>query len=397
MNKIRIGKDIKVRWSVKLNDRPITAEDNLTLVMINPRLHEKVVDYFIEDGAIVFFFRGTEQIYTGDYSLILWFNYGELNQSALDAEFIFRLVRATTDESLDDDTIEELIDITGKTTISGASAYEIWLSLGNTGTQEDFINSTGGGGSGSGFEYDETGQTFDGAKEIIIKDGEVKLYPVTSSNSVYTDESTINSIMSDMKTKLDILYKVDVSLSGGKNVKKGTTTTVTLTWTVKVNGTNVNPVNQTLNGEVLNNATRTKQYEGVNTNTDYTLVVDGVTKTASVKFYNPAYFGVVSENYIVSNDVSYLTELSNYGNRAYNKTVTSTGSNKVVYYYPSSLGALTSILDGNGFSMFNSFTKYSKFTDTNNIEQDIIINGEKYFAYLLNDAADTNNKTFKFN
>lgn len=33
--------------------------------------------------------------------------------------------------------------------VRGKSAYEIWLKLGNVGTEEDFIDSIGGGGGGT--------------------------------------------------------------------------------------------------------------------------------------------------------------------------------------------------------------------------------------------------------
>lgn len=47
-------------------------------------------------------------------------------------------------------------------TIQGKSAYEIWLGAGNKGTEQDFLNSLKGG------------KGDDGAKEVIIKEVEVK-------------------------------------------------------------------------------------------------------------------------------------------------------------------------------------------------------------------------------
>lgn len=188
------------------------------------------------------------------------------------------------------------------------------------------------------------------------------------------------------KGKLDILYKVVLSFSGGGNKKKGTSVSVTLSWTVKVNGTNVNPQNQKLNGEVLSNDIRSKTFTGVTDDTTYTLVVDGVTASQSVKFYNPAYFGVVDPSYTVGNDVTGLTELTNYGSKSYTKSITSTGSKKAVYLYPSALGNLTSIKDGNNFDVTGSFTKVTGLT----------INGESYVGYILTKEASLNNVTFKF-
>ena len=190
----------------------------------------------------------------------------------------------------------------------------------------------------------------------------------------------------DHDKKLDILYKVELSFSGGGNKKKGTSVSVNLTWTVKVNGTAVNPSSQKLNGEILPISERSKTFTGVTTDTTYTLVVDGVTATQSVKFFNPAYFGVVDPNYSLGTDISALTELTNYGTRTYTKAITSSGSKKAVYMYPAVLGNLTSIKDGNNFDVFGSFTKVTGLN----------INGEAYIAYILTQEANLNNVTFKF-
>lgn len=196
----------------------------------------------------------------------------------------------------------------------------------------------------------------------------------------------VSTTLGVMKNKLDILYKVALTFSGGGNKKKGTSVNVTLSWTVKVNGTAVNPSSQTLNGEALDVTLRKKTFTGVTEDTTYTLVVDGVQATQSVKFYNPSYFGVVAPDYQVSSDVSGLTEQTNYGSRSLTKTASASGSMKVVYLYPSALGSLTSIKDGNNFDITGSFTKTT----------DITINGEEYIAYLLTQEANINGLTFKF-
>lgn len=49
--------------------------------------------------------------------------------------------------------------------------------------------------------------------------------------------------------------------------------------------------------------------------------------------------------------------------------------------YPSSLGNLTSIKDGNGFSQMDSYTKY-----TVNLTSPVNGKTVKYYAYLLTDA-----------
>lgn len=237
---------------------------------------------------------------------------------------------------------------------------------------EEVIAKLNQGGGGGMSEIPDGGVT-----TAKIADGAV------TETKLGTDVATTLGMM---KNKLDILYKVALTFAGGGNKKKGTSVNVTLSWTVKVNGTAVDPSSQTLNGEALDATLRTKTFTGVTTDTTYTLVVDGVTATQYVRFYNPAYFGVVSPDYQVSSDVSGLTEQTNYGTRTLNKTATASGSMKVVYLYPQSLGALTSIKDGNNFDVTGSFTKTT----------DITINGEKYIAYLLTQEANINGLTFKF-
>lgn len=228
----------------------------------------------------------------------------------------------------------------------------------------------GGGGGGTGIP--EGGVTAD-----LIADGAV--------TKAKLSEEVANELDAH-QSKLDILYKVALTFSGGGNKKKGTSVNVTLSWTVKVNGTSVNPTSQALNGETLDTTLRSKTFTGVTENTTYTLVVDGVTATQSVKFYNPAYFGVVDPSYSVSNDVSALTELTNYGTNDYTKAITTSGSKKAVYMYPSALGSLTSIKDGNNFDVTGSFSKVTGLT----------VNGESYVAYILTQEASLNGVTFKF-
>lgn len=205
---------------------------------------------------------------------------------------------------------------------------------------------------------------------------------------VGVDEETLAEF-NIIKNKMDILYKVSLSLGGGKNVEVGTTQTVNLSWTIKVNGSDVNPSSQTIsNGTTTENlvtTARNKTYSGVTKNTTYTLTVDGVTATASVKFYYPAYFGVVSSDYQVSDSITGLTKLSNYGSKSHNATTSTAGYNKVVYMYPSSLGVLTTIKDGNNFELLSSFTRST-----------VTINSVSYYAYVLTSATNTASQTFKF-
>ena len=102
-----------------------------------------------------------------------------------------------------------------------------------------------------------------------------------------------------------------------------------------------------------------------------------VTKTASINFYYNKFYGMVDALNPTEATIEALTAV--IGN-AKGGTYSFTGTAKrIAYAYPKSLGALTSIKDGNGFSLFDSFTR---------TEQTYTQNGTSvvYYRYILTDA-----------
>lgn len=102
------------------------------------------------------------------------------------------------------------------------------------------------------------------------------------------------------------------------------------------------------------------------------------TKTASINFYYNKFYGGVSDLNPSEATVEALTTALGTGKGGtYSFTVT---AGRICYAYPKSLGALTSIKDGNGFSLFDSFTR---------TEQTYTQNGTSvaYYRYVLTDAA----------
>lgn len=102
----------------------------------------------------------------------------------------------------------------------------------------------------------------------------------------------------ELGKKMAILYKVAVSGFGGGNYKKGTTPTHTFNWNVTVNGSAVEPSKQSLqigSGSPITLQSSLRSYSvSPTTNTTYKLTVDGVSKTASIRFYAPTYLGLTS-------------------------------------------------------------------------------------------------------
>lgn len=102
-----------------------------------------------------------------------------------------------------------------------------------------------------------------------------------------------------------------------------------------------------------------------------------VTKTASINFYYNKFYGGVTDLNPSEATVEALTSvLATAKGGTYSFTVT---AGRICYAYPKSLGALSSIKDGNGFSLFDSFTR---------TEQTYTQNGTSvvYYRYVLTDA-----------
>lgn len=112
-----------------------------------------------------------------------------------------------------------------------------------------------------------------------------------------------------------------------------------------------------------------------------------VTKTASINFYYNKFYGAVSSLTPDEATVEALTTALGTGKGGTYSFTTS--ASRICYAYPSSLGALTSIKDGNGFSLFDSFTR-----TTENYTQ----NGTtvSYYLYVLTDPTTVNSYSVVF-
>lgn len=110
MKRIRIGKDILVRWHIATNGEALSLEgEELRLVIEDGFGHKTEHDFYVSGNMLVFTFAGTEQKHTGTYTLTLWRNYGKRGQTALDCCNAFTLVSRTCAEDecggLEDETL----------------------------------------------------------------------------------------------------------------------------------------------------------------------------------------------------------------------------------------------------------------------------------------------------
>lgn len=133
MKRIRIGKDIAIRWNITLPEGTTeTLKDmDLSVVMKDPRGNKvglteyKVNDYNLEIGL-----AGKSFAYLGAYTLTLWKNRGEIGQSVVDAVNAFELVGSTDKECDCSSAGNGVLDI---------STFDLYSDL-------EFLVSTGGGG-----------------------------------------------------------------------------------------------------------------------------------------------------------------------------------------------------------------------------------------------------------
>lgn len=110
-------------------------------------------------------------------------------------------------------------------------------------------------------------------------------------------------------------------------------------------------------------------------------------KTTSISFYYNKFRGVVDTLTPSEATVEALTSaLATGKGGTYSFTVS---AGRICYAYPKSLGALTSIKDGNGFSLFDSFTRTEQ---TYTQAGDSVV----YYRYVLTDATTVSGYSVTF-
>lgn len=149
--KIRITKDITIRWRVLTNGKVESLSGrNLLLYLTDPFGRKIRLDFSVTDTNLISAtFAGKDHEKLGRYTLTLAENQGQNASTALDVVDAFVLVPRTSDEG-DESSCHNLeiaaLDLEGDMAIGGRgmSAYEVWLSQGNEGTEADFFEAIRG-------------------------------------------------------------------------------------------------------------------------------------------------------------------------------------------------------------------------------------------------------------
>lgn len=211
-------------------------------------------------------------------------------------------------------------------------------------------------------------------------DGTENEYTVTVP--IVTSEKAGMMSAADKKKIIDLdaaVWPVTVTLNVSPSiVEVGVSTKVSLTWNVMRKGFEVfDESEMTLNGEeIFATAKDVTVNESSPKTIDYTLkaVYQGVTGSATkqVNVVYPSYFGSVASDWTPTEEsIKALTKTLQVS-RAYTHSGISTSNGKIAYCYPASYGKLTSIKDGNGYEVIDSYTV-----------QTVNVGGVSYNCYLL--------------
>ncbi len=147
MKSIRIGNDIQVQWEVLVGGEVQSLESHvLQLYVRSAYRKQEITNFSVSKNVISFTYPASMQKNMGEHALVLVDTTDETSRTVC-ADLAFRLVGHTSqeaDSATDDEADFETYCIELKSNIlvgrPGQSAYEIWLGLGHSGTEADFLD-----------------------------------------------------------------------------------------------------------------------------------------------------------------------------------------------------------------------------------------------------------------
>ena len=142
MRKVRIGNDINVRWEVKTDGKAVSLEGRALKLYVRSAYRKEEITTFTVEGCVVSFtYPASMQRMTGARAVILEDATEGAPRRTVCADQAFILVAHSCEENDDDVEFEDfMVSLQSNVLIGkpGLSAYEVWLSEGNTGTLEDW-------------------------------------------------------------------------------------------------------------------------------------------------------------------------------------------------------------------------------------------------------------------
>lgn len=131
----RIGKTLKIRWSILSGGtpEPLTGRD-LTLEISSGNRVRATLPFVADGNVAEAVFQGTDQRYVGPYTVTMWENLGKEGQTVVDRCDAFCLVSRSCEEAKDgsdEDPDLEIVSLDLETSnfetgVPGSSAYELF-------------------------------------------------------------------------------------------------------------------------------------------------------------------------------------------------------------------------------------------------------------------------------
>lgn len=211
-------------------------------------------------------------------------------------------------------------------------------------------------------------------------------------NKVITEQiNAMNELLAQLDEKV---FPTTLSVSGGGTYDEGTSQTVMVSWKLQKNGQTLTPDSVTVNGETVDPATSYKVFTDVTTTTTYrvSVVYKGKTysgsTTATFKKTYYRYYGALPVGTSVGSITEpMITSLKKEVCTSASATLTyNLEDQRAVYAYPSTFGLLTKVLDDATSMPYDDFVK----------EQEMVIDGENYYIYALQNPASVTDYKFRF-
>lgn len=218
----------------------------------------------------------------------------------------------------------------------------------------------------------------------------------TSVNPVQNKVITLQiNAMNELLAQLDEkVFPTTLSVSGGGTYDEGTTQVVTVTWKLQKNGQTLTPDSITVNGETVDPSVNYKVFTDVTTTTTYRVVVvykgktyNGSTTATFKKTYYRYYGALPVGTSVGSITEPMITSLKKEVCTSASATLTyNLEDQRAVYAYPSTFGLLTKVLDDATSMPYDDFVK----------EQEMVIDGENYYIYALQNPSSVTDYKFRF-
>lgn len=219
---------------------------------------------------------------------------------------------------------------------------------------------------------------------------ETSVNPV--QNKVITEKiNAMNELLAQLDEKV---FPTTLSVSGGGTYDEGTSQTVMISWKLMKNGQTLTPDSVTVNGETVDPATSYKVFTDVTTTTTYRVAVvykgktyNGSTTATFKKTYYRYYGALPVGTSVGSITEPMITSLKKEVCTSASATLTyNLEDQRAVYAYPSTFGLLTKVLDDATSMPYDDFVK----------EQEMVINGENYYIYALQNPSSVTDYKFRF-